>query len=99
MTGKLRILKLDTFSDVKREFEKIGVDPGGINLMIPKIFQLNIRINNLSAPAALILKQEMLSLGGDCANHRMVLKRRISMEEDIHLNIMQQILSKIIFQV
>ena len=83
MTGKLRILKLDSYSDVKKEFELIGVDPAGIDLMIPKAFQLNIRVRELSVPAALILKQEMLRLGGDCANHRLVLKNEVESADAI----------------
>ena len=83
MIGKLRILKLDNYSDVRKEFELIGVDPVGIDLMIPKAFQLNIRVRELSVPAALILKQEMLSLGGDCANHRMVLKNEVDSADAI----------------
>ncbi|NOZ61385.1 MAG: dihydropteroate synthase [Calditrichaeota bacterium] len=45
--------------------------------MIPKAMSLNVRISGLTPPAALILKQEMLALGGDCANHRQVLKNDI----------------------
>ena len=77
MIGNLRILKLDNYSDVKKEFDHIGVDPAGMSFMVAKAFQLNIRVSGLSAPAALILKQEMLSLGGDCANHRLVLKNEV----------------------
>jgi dihydropteroate synthase len=83
MAGKLRILKLDNYSDVKREFDQIGVDPAGIHLMVPKAFQLNIRVSGLSSPAALILKQEMLSLGGDCANHRLILKNEVNSADAI----------------
>jgi len=79
----IRILKLDKDSDVKKEFEHIGVDPAGMPFMISKAFQLNIRVNGLSAPAALILKQEMLSLGGDCANHRLVLKNEVDCADAI----------------
>lgn len=98
MTGKLRILKLDNFSDVQKEFKLIGVDPAGFDMMTPKAFQLNIKIKGLSAPAALILKQEMLSLGGDCANHRMVIKNEIEPADAIvlgNLKMFQRLIPKL----
>lgn len=49
---------------------EIGVDPGGIALMAPKGRLRAVRIENLSAWQANLLKQEMLSLGGDTAVHR-----------------------------
>jgi len=91
MTGKLRILELNNYSDVKREFEKISVDPAGIELMIPKAFHMNIRLSGLSAPAALILKQEMLSIGGDCANHRLVLKNEVDSVDAILMGALKDI--------
>jgi len=83
MIKKLRVLKFDTEADVKKELTRIGVDPAGIELMAGKAFQLNISVSGLSAPAALILKQEMLSLGGDCANHRLVIKNAVDNVEAI----------------
>jgi len=54
------------------EMNKIGSDPGGIKLMAPKGETLLIRVENVSLKAANILKQEMLSRGGDCAVHMKV---------------------------
>ncbi|HLA51189.1 MAG TPA: dihydropteroate synthase, partial [Thermodesulfobacteriota bacterium] len=45
----------------------IGVDRVGIRLMAPKLLHLNLKIEGLTAPQANILKQEMLSVGGDAA--------------------------------
>jgi len=90
MTRKIRILKFDNYADVRKEFELIGVDSAGMDLMIPKAFQLNIRVSELSSPAALILKQEMLSLGGDCANHRMVLKNEVESADVILMGNLKQ---------
>ncbi|MDD2558647.1 MAG: dihydropteroate synthase [Desulfuromonadaceae bacterium] len=47
--------------------EMIGVDPGGIQRMAGKAAHLNILLQGISCGAANILKQEMLSLGGDAA--------------------------------
>ncbi len=46
---------------------EIKVDPCGIKIMSPKAVSHLVRINSLSNIAANILKQEMLSLGGDVA--------------------------------
>lgn len=45
----------------------IGVDPVGIKLMSPKLLHFNLKIDGLTSPQANILKQEMLSVGGDAA--------------------------------
>ncbi len=59
-------------ASIVAEMEKIGADPGGIKLMAPKGEMLLIRVENVSLKAANILKQEMLSRGGDAAVHMKV---------------------------
>ena len=53
-----------------REMEEIGVDPEGIALMSPKGIHRALRLEDLSPWQANLLKQEMLSLGGEAAVHR-----------------------------
>jgi dihydropteroate synthase len=48
-------------------FQKIGVDPYGIEVMAPKTLNVNILLKDQSCKVANILKQEMLSIGGDAA--------------------------------
>jgi dihydropteroate synthase len=50
--------------DILRRME---VDPYGIQAMLPKMFHLNIILDGLECRVANIIKQEMLSLGGDAA--------------------------------
>lgn len=50
--------------------QDIGVDPYGIEIMLPKALNYLIRLNSISNIAANILKQEMLSLGADVAVSR-----------------------------
>ncbi|HBR16732.1 MAG: dihydropteroate synthase [Deltaproteobacteria bacterium RIFCSPLOWO2_12_FULL_43_16] len=45
----------------------IGVDAVGIHLMASKLRHLNLKIEGLTCPQANILKQEMLSIGGEAA--------------------------------
>jgi dihydropteroate synthase len=60
-------------ADIKKEMAKIGVDPYGIKLMADKADLLVIKIESLDHRAANILKQEMLSLGGETACSRAVM--------------------------
>ncbi|MCX7817305.1 MAG: dihydropteroate synthase [Syntrophales bacterium] len=51
-------------------FERIGVDSYGISAMMPKTSHFNIFIESIPCYVANILKQEMLSIGGDAAVNR-----------------------------
>jgi dihydropteroate synthase len=48
----------------------LGCEPEGIKRMVPKSIGLVIKLEGVRTPAALILKEEMLSKGGDAAIHR-----------------------------
>lgn len=50
--------------------EALPVDPGGIRIMAPKGDFYILKTDPISAPAANILKQQMLSVGGECAVSR-----------------------------
>lgn len=63
----IRSLCLASPVAARQELERIGVDPAGIAKMLPKLGQQALLIKNVRAVAANILKQEMLSLGGDAA--------------------------------
>jgi len=57
--------------------QDIKVDPYGIEIMLPKAVNHLVRINSISCIAANILKQEMLSLGGDVAVARDALTGKV----------------------
>jgi dihydropteroate synthase len=63
----LKIVKINNFNEAIEIFQKIGVDPYGINAMAPKAQHVNILLSAQSCKVANILKQEMLSLGADAA--------------------------------
>ncbi len=67
MSEQMRVLSVSTPAQVRAQMELIGVDPSGILRMIGKAAQRNILLHRVSCGAANILKQEMLSLGGDAA--------------------------------
>ncbi len=62
-----RLLHIDTITAAERELERIGTDPTGIAMMAPKMLQRCLRLSGLECRQANILKQELLSLGGDAA--------------------------------
>ncbi len=63
----MRILNSQGSGKIKKIMQDIWVDKAGIRIMLPKSKNYLIKINNLSNICANILKQEMLSLGGDVA--------------------------------
>jgi dihydropteroate synthase len=62
-----RLLELPTPESALRELRRLGVDGYGIGEMVPKMRTLSILLPRLECRQANILKQEMLSLGGDAA--------------------------------
>ncbi len=63
----IRPTVLRSMAEARCELERIGADPAGIVRMLPKLEMLPILVPKLRAAAANILKQELLSLGGDAA--------------------------------
>ena len=63
----MRVLCLESVEEVKGMMRSIGVDAYGIDIMAQKALIRLVKIDALSNIAANILKQEMLSLGGDAA--------------------------------
>ncbi len=63
----IRCLPIADLKDAIHEMEKVGVNPAGIELMKAKALHLNLKIEGIPPRLANILKQEMLSLGGDVA--------------------------------
>jgi len=55
------------------EMAAVGVSPDGASIMLPKADSFAVKVPNLSAPQAIILKEQMLSLGGDAAQSREVI--------------------------
>ncbi len=58
---------LNTEAEAAEVLESIGTDAYGVGAMAPKMCHLNLLIKDLPCPTANIMKQEMLSLGGDVA--------------------------------
>ncbi len=70
---RVRVFEAHSLLQLKDEMRRIGVDPYGIKLMGPKGLSRIVKISALPTFAANLLKQEMLSLGGDVALMRAAL--------------------------
>lgn len=65
MSFNLRFLNMNTPERLRTEMTKIGAHPGGIKIMLPKGLFYAIKLEGVKFAAANIIKQEMLSLGGE----------------------------------
>jgi len=63
----MRILQIKQPREIQHILQDIRVDPYGIKIMLPKAITHLVKIDSVSNITANILKQEMLSLGGDAA--------------------------------
>lgn len=61
------IVDVNTLQDAKREIQKIGSDPQSIDIMAPKAISRVIKLENVLLQDAIIIKQDMLSVGGEVA--------------------------------
>ncbi len=73
MNYKARLIHLSSGRFPGEYLIEAGVDPEGIKIISDKARNIMIRVDGVSAPAANIIKQQMLSLGGDAAVHRDVI--------------------------
>lgn len=71
--AEIREIITQSPAELVKEFDSINVDAGGIGIMTPKSFAHVLRLRELPSPAANIIKQEMLSVGGECATSRTVI--------------------------
>jgi len=66
----VRVIEINNRDEARRAIREIGADAGGVNWMAPKAVHRVVRVENIPTRAANILKQEMLSRGGEAAIHR-----------------------------
>lgn len=72
MKHRARVLDVSGRGAMIDEMGKIGVHPKAAPWMAAKALAHAVRVEHVPGPAAALLKQEMLALGGDCAVHRRV---------------------------
>ena len=63
----IRYLHITNANEAIQQIKKVGVDPTGLKLMEGKTLHFNLKVEGIEPRTANLLKQEMLSLGGDVA--------------------------------
>jgi len=64
--SKIRVLDL-SFNELKSEFARLNVDTYGSKIMLPKGSFYIVKIDSIASVSANVIKQQMLSNGGDAA--------------------------------
>jgi dihydropteroate synthase len=65
--NNMHFIDIKTIEEAKNQIRDIGSDPESIEIMAPKAILKIIRLNNVILQDAIIIKQDMLSLGGEVA--------------------------------
>jgi dihydropteroate synthase len=67
LSSPVRCLEIASFECSRAEMGRIGVDEAGVRIMAPKQLHYNLKLEGLKPAQANILKQDMLSIGGEAA--------------------------------
>jgi dihydropteroate synthase len=62
-----KLIDIKTLDDAKDAIKNIGSDPASIDIMAPKAVSRVIKLENVLLQDAVIIKQDMLSIGGEVA--------------------------------
>lgn len=71
----LRLVRVEDHDDARRLLAELGSDNAGVAIMSRKMRHLVVAVDDIQARAAIILKQVMLSKGGECATPRDVISK------------------------
>ena len=63
----LKFIDIASLEEAKNEIQKIGSDPKSIEIMAPKAISKVIKFEDIVLQDAIIIKQDMLSIGGEVA--------------------------------
>jgi dihydropteroate synthase len=89
----VRTIKIENPEEAAAIFRKIGVDPYGIEAMARKTMNINILLEKQPCKIANIIKQEMLSIGGDAAVARGSVSCSIPASDILMMGTIKQILT------
>ena len=84
-------LNIERIEQAEQELIKIGCHSKGIEIMKDKMIHHNIKLNNLTTTQASIIKQTMLSLGGDTAVNKDVCSNNTQNTDIIIIGTQKQI--------
>jgi dihydropteroate synthase len=60
-------IKIDSLEEARKKIQEIGSDPKSIEIMAPKTILKVIKLEKVVLQDAIIMKQDMLSIGGEVA--------------------------------
>ena len=63
----MHFIDVNTIEEAKKIIKQIGSDPESIDIMAPKALTKVIKVKDVILQDAIIIKQDMLSLGGEVA--------------------------------
>lgn len=81
---------MDTPLQIRKEMERIGASTPGVRIMAPKAAFRVMKVEGLSFAAANILKQEMLSRGGEVVTSRDVYSKKESKSDALVMGTLRQ---------
>jgi dihydropteroate synthase len=87
----MRWVSLDNLIEAKMALTEIGTDSGGVAHMAGKGIGRAIKLEQVPLRVAHILKQEMLSVGGDAAVHRDVIVNKVETSDVMLLGTVRQL--------
>ncbi|MGC7871599.1 dihydropteroate synthase [Desulfosporosinus sp. SYSU MS00001] len=87
----MRWVSMENLAEANMAIKEIGADPAGIAHMAGKGLGRGIKLEQVPLRVAHILKQEMLSLGGDAAVHRNVIVNQIETTDIMLLGTVRQL--------
>jgi dihydropteroate synthase len=90
-TYGMRWVTIENLEEAKKALAQIGSDPRGIGLMAGKGLGRGIKLEQVPLRIAHILKQEMLSVGGDAAVHRDVITNSLDATDVMLLGTVRQL--------
>lgn len=67
VSHKPRFISIDSLASARKEIQGIGSDPQSLDIMAPKAVFKVIRLDQVVLQDAIIIKQDMLSVGGEVA--------------------------------
>jgi dihydropteroate synthase len=88
----VNVIKIKNLEEAAAMFQQIGVDPYGIDAMASKTININILIEDQPCKVANIIKQEMLSVGGDAAVARGSVSCSVPASDILIMGTLKQIL-------
>lgn len=85
-----RVLDVRNVDDIRKDMKKVGSTAAGINIMARKADMRLIKLENVGTKEVNIIKQELLSAGGDAATHKGTLDHSVDESDLILMATMSQ---------